>query len=248
MAAETDCASAEGEPVWVERVVGGDEMVLTDGRRLRLDAVEVPRPPLVAGPGDAAREAGEVATAARETLADKVEGREISFHETGVDRHRRRLGHLYDTETGQWIEADLVAAGRLRVVPTRANRACAARLLAREGEARAARRGLWASASFAVVPATAADLARRVGQWTVVEGRVTSVGRSGGRVWLNFGDDFRRDFAVVMDDKDLDRFRGAGFDAVAARGWTVRVRGVVFLDNGPRIAVDVPEAIERVTR
>lgn len=246
-AAEPVCASDEGEPVWAERVVRGDEIVLTDGRRLRLDAVEAPFVPLTAR-GEAAREAGEVAARAREALADLVEGREIAVSETGADRHGRVLGHLYDTERGQWIEAVLVAAGHLRVVPSPRTRACAARLLVEEGAARAARRGLWGSPSFAVRPATAEALAPEVGRRVVVEGRVRSVGRSGGHIWLNFGEDFRRDFAVVMDDKDLERFRAAGFDAPAARGWTIRVRGVVFHRGGPRIAVEVPEDIERVRR
>ncbi|MDK9697314.1 MAG: thermonuclease family protein [Siculibacillus sp.] len=245
--AASPCASPEGEPVWVERVVRGDEVVLVDGRRLRFASVEAPRPPLA---GDAAtrRAAVAVETAARAALADRVEGREVALTEISTDRHGRVLGHLYDTEAGQWIEAGLVADGHLVVSPSRGERDCAAALLVGERAAVRARRGLWGSASSAVVPATAADLPARTGRWTVVEGRVRSVGRSGGRIWLNFGEDFRRDFAVVMDDKDLEGLRAAGFDATAARGWTVRVRGVVVHRGGPRIVVDLPEAIERVTR
>jgi endonuclease YncB( thermonuclease family) len=247
VAAEPACASPEGEPVWAERVVRGDEIVLLDGRRIRLAGVEAPRAPLVAG-DPARREAGEVDAAARAALADRVEGREIALTDIGTDRHGRRLGHLYDTERGQWIEAELVAAGHLRVTPSRGDRDCTAALLVEERAAMAARRGLWNTATFAVVSAEAGDLVSRVGRWTVVEGRVRSIGRSGGHIWLNFGEDFRRDFAVVMDDKDLEGFRAAGFDAIAARGWTVRVRGVVIHRGGPRIAVEVPENIERVRR
>jgi endonuclease YncB( thermonuclease family) len=242
-----DCGSAEGEPVWAERVVGGDEIVLTDGRRIRLAEVEAPSPPLTAR-GAAARAAADAAEAARAALADRVEGREIAFTETGIDRHGRHRGHLYDTERAQWIESELVAAGHLRVVPSRSAHACAARLVAAERAASEARRGLWADPVFAVVAAGSGELGVRVGRWTVVEGKVRSIGRSGGHIWLNFGEDFRRDFAVVMEDKDLDAFRAAGFDATAARGWTVRVRGVVFHSGGPRIAVEVPESIERVKR
>ena len=245
--AEPACGTAGGEPVWVERVVRGDEMVLVDGRRLRFATAEAPRPGLAAGEA-VRREAEAAGRAAREALADLVEGRELAFTEAGLDRHGRRLGHLYDIDGGQWIEARLVAAGHLRVFPTREVRDCAAALLVAEGEARAARRGIWATASFAVVPARAADLAGRLGERLVVEGRVTSVGRSSGRVWLNFGDDFRRDFAVVMDDKDLDRFRAAGFDAPAARGRLLRVRGVLVHRGGPRMVLDVPEDVEHVTR
>ena len=245
--ADPRCAGPDGEPVWAERVVSGDEIVLVDGRRLRTAEVEAPHPPL-AVQGRAAREIAAAGEAARIALADRVEGREIAFEETGVDRHGRRLGHLYDTDRGQWIEAELVAAGHLRVVPTRAGRLCAAALLPAEREASTARRGAWASSAFAVVPATATDLLSRVGRWTVVEGHVRSIGRSGGHTWLNFGEDFRRDFAVVIDDKDLDGLRAAGFDATAMRGREIRVRGVMVHRGGPRIAVEMPENIERVDR
>ncbi len=247
MAAETPCASAEGEPVWAERVVAGDEIVLVDGRRVRLAGVEAPKPPLGLA-GAAATEAVAVAEAARIALADRVEGREIALTEIGVDRHGRRLGHLYDIEAGQWIEAELVAAGHLRVISVQGPRPCIAALSTVERRAIGTGRGLWGSAAFAVATATATDLIPRIGRWTVVEGRVRSVGRSGGHIWLNFGEDFRRDFAVVMKDKDLDGFRAAGFDAMAARGWWVRVRGVVVHRGGPRIAVEIPGDIERVKR
>jgi endonuclease YncB( thermonuclease family) len=244
--AQSDCASAAGEPVWAERVVRGDEIVLVDGRRLRLAAAEAPRPPLSERHAAARRAAAEAARAARDALAERVEGREIAFTEVAIDRHGRRLGHLYDTDAGQWIDAALVEAGHLRVVPTAATRACAARLLEAEARARQARRGIWSVDGLAV--AATSDLAGRIGDWVVAEGRVISVGRAGRRIWLNFGEDFRRDFAVVMDDKDLERFRAAGFDALAATGWTVRVRGAVVFQDGPRMMIEGPERIERVSR
>lgn len=244
-AAAEPCVAANGEPVWAERAVSGDEIVLVDGRRVRLATIAVPRPPLAA---DAAErgEAQRIAAAARAALAEAVEGREIVLHATGTDRHGRVVGHLYDIETGQWIEAALVADGRAWVVPRPNDRTCARDLLGREAEARQAGRGLWASAVFAVRSTAAEDLLGLVGRRVVVEGRVRSVGRSGGRIWLNFGDDFRRDFAVVMNDKELDRFRAAGIDPTALRGGWVRVRGVVMRRDGPRIAVEVPEDVERV--
>ncbi len=240
-------AAAGGESVWVERVARGDEVVLIDGRRLRLAGVEAPRLPLVVGAGVAIDVETEAA-AGRAALADLVEGRETTFVEIETDRHGRRVGHLYDTESGQWIQEMLVAAGRARVVPRHDGRDCADRLLAAEATARGARRGLWATASHGVVPARAADLMPLVGRYVVTEGRVLSIGRSGGHIWLNFGQDFRRDFAVVMKDKDVDRFRANGFDALAAKGARVRVRGVVVHRDGPRIAIEGPEDIERVTK
>lgn len=242
------CVTGVPESVWAERAVGGDELALVDGRRVRLAGIEVPRAPLATGVGARAASAAALGRLARAALAEAVEGRELALFDLGADRHGRRLGHLLDIESGQWIEAGLAAAGHVRVVPSREARACAAALLAFEGEARSERRGLWGTEAFAVIAAEAPDLAGRVGEWVVVEGRVRSVGHSGARTWLNFGPDFRRDFAVVMNDKDLERFRAAGFDAQASRGRVLRVRGLLFHRDGPRIAVEMPEDIERVTR
>ncbi|TBW40401.1 thermonuclease family protein [Siculibacillus lacustris] len=247
------CVVGTIEPVWVDHTPSGDEVVLVDGRRVRLASVEAPRPPLTppgaggaAGPSVAAIAAA--VTGARAALAEAVEGREIGLIDLGEDRHGRRRGHLLDEAEGRWIEADLVAAGWLRVVPGRDDRPCAAALLGPEGEAIAARRGAWGAAFFAVRAADDTDLAAIVGSYAVVEGRVVSIGHSGGRTFLNFGPDFRRDFAVVLNDKDLERLKVRGFDAASARGRRVRVRGVVDGRGAPRITVEVPEEIELVTR
>ena len=245
VAGEGRCFDGAGETVWAGRAVGGDEIETLDGERIRLSGVAVPRP----APGGAARggaagaEAADVAEAARVALEERVEGREATFHAIGKDRHGRRVGHLVDTESGQWLEEALVAAGWLRVVPEAGDRVCAKALIAVERTARVARRGAWATATFAVRRADD-DLTALDGAHAVVEGRVVSIGRSGRRIWLNFGDDIRRDFAVVLDDNDAETFRRAGVAVERLKGRTVTVRGVVTVRGAPQIAVGLPEEIE----
>ncbi|NLH79984.1 MAG: thermonuclease family protein, partial [Phyllobacteriaceae bacterium] len=193
-------------------------------------------------------EAAAVATAARAALADRIEGRELSLLDLGEDRRGRRLGHLVDTETGHWLNGDLVAEGRLRVAPRHDDPVCVAALFRRETAARNERRGLWATTIDAVRPADR-TLAARVGDVVVAEGTVRSIGRSGGRTWLNFGDDIVRDFAVVMNDNDRTRFERAGLAPDRLKGFRVRVRGVVSRrGEAPRMSVDDPTAIEPVER
>ena len=126
-----------------------------------------------------------------------------------------------------------------------------------EADARRNKRGLWSDPRFRVLSATEPDLARWVGRYVLIEGRVVSTGVSGTRRYLNFGKDFRSDFAVVLDDKDTgsakrgsarraSRFAAEGFDSVDIVGKTIRVRGVLTLGGGGLIVPSVPEELEWV--
>ncbi len=245
---ETLCLDGPSESVWVESVASGEEVRLVDGRRLRLSGVEVPRSLAARADPRAARAVALRAETSRRALADRAEGRELSLLDLGEDRWGRRRGHLVDTESGQWLEGDLVAEGHLRVDPTPDDAVCTRALLDREAVARAARRGLWDEEASRLRPADRTLLAV-VGDVAVAVGDVTSIGRSHGRTWLNFGGDITRDFAVVMNDNDRSRFERAGIALDRLRGRRVVVRGVVLRrGDAPRMAIDDPAALEPAKR
>lgn len=252
LVAEVWAASAVAEPcltvvperVWAENVRRGDEIVLVDGRVVRLAAIETPRAPLGSAEDPAI---GRFAAAARAALATAVEGRELELFRIGTDRWGRERAHLVAVDGGDWIQATMVTAGFARVVPAADDRACARALIGEEAPARREGRGLWGLSVFALRdPITVTSVP--AGTYVVVEGVVRSVGHSGRRTYLDFGDDFRRDFAIVLDDKVRDGLKAAGFDAERSRGRTVRVRGDLARRDGPRIVVGMPEEIERVER
>ena len=75
-----------------------------------------------------------------------------------MDRHGRLLAHLYDAD-GSWIQGAMLRRGMARVYSFSDNRSLVAEMLAIEGQARAARRGIWvtpttASATIVRRPAT----------------------------------------------------------------------------------------------
>ncbi len=115
-------------------------------------------------------------------------------------------------------------------------------MLAAEAEARAARRGLWQRAAFAVRQADAA--ARDSGSFQIVAGTVADAARVGGTVYLNFGPDWHTAFAVRIGRAALKLCRDAGLDPMALKGARLRVRG--FIDGKIRPVMDVsfPEQIE----
>jgi hypothetical protein len=77
-----------------------------------------------------------------------------------------------------------------------------------------------------------------------VEGRVLVAGKASGRVYLNFGRNWKDDFTAVIGERALPLFAESGLDPLALGGAFIRVRGWVDDKDGPRIEVTHPEQIE----
>lgn len=236
-----------------EEVIGGrapaiDEVELLDGRRIKLVGIAPARAPSMRIDPAWVAAAERVTEGGRRRLEAAVEARTLRLIDFGVDRYGRRRGHLFDTVDGQDMAAKLVSAGVVRVAAVGERSACIRALLALEQEARGAERGMWADSRFGVRRADDPTLDRALGTTVVVEGTVRSSGRSGTRTYLNFGDDFRRDFAVVLDDNLRNALVASGFEVEKVRGRSVRVRGVLVLHEGLRIVPAAPEEVEWVQR
>jgi endonuclease YncB( thermonuclease family) len=153
-----------------------------------------------------------------------------------------------------WVQQAMVGQGYARVRTRKENRARAAELLAAEGQARAAGRGLWALRDYRVLTASAAaagadQLPTRCtdGPFLIVEGRVRQVNASDDRVYLNFGagaDDYQSDFTVGVYGENVADWRSAGPAFETYENKRVRVRGRAANRGGPLICADHPEQIE----
>ena len=131
-----------GEQGRIARITDGDLLGLDTGLRVRLTEIEAP------SPGYDGREDEPFAREARAMLETASLGREAQLWYGGLSRddYGRALAHVIARdETGAevWLNGLMVRQGaaRVRTWPDNARRA--ARLLAFEEEARAARRGLW---------------------------------------------------------------------------------------------------------
>jgi endonuclease YncB( thermonuclease family) len=221
-------------------VIDGDTLTLDDGRDVRLVGLQAPKLPLGRRGFKTWPFAGE-AKAALERLAL---GRRLQLHYGGreIDRHRRVLAHLTDTETGRWIQGAMLAQGMARVYTFKDNRSAIPEMLAIERNARAAKRGIWSHPYYAVrSPETAA---RDVDSFQLVEGTVLDVAERKGKTFLNFGADWRSDFTVLVQSRDARSFRKAGLSLKDLEGRRIRVRGWIRSWNGPLIEATHPEQIE----
>jgi hypothetical protein len=140
----------------------------------------------------------------------------------------------------------LLRRGLARVYSFADNRAVIAEMLALERAARAARRGIWGHPFYRILDHRAA--AARVNSFQLVEGRILVVAPTRSRVFLNFGQNWRTDFTIVIARRNLRHFQERGRRLVALAGKRVRVRGWLKRRNGPMIAVTHPEQIEVLGR
>ena len=190
----------------------------------------------------------------RAVLGDRLSGHRVGVAqgEGSADRYGRRLAHVYllpddapsDVEP-VWLQAWLVEAGAARVLSHADNRIETPRLLALEADARSQGRGLWADPALSVRDTHPDGLAQHVGSVQLVEGRVLEATRlRSGRIYLNFGADYRTDFTVMIEAADEPAFQAAGLDPVALETRRIRVRGWLEDQTGPMIRIDHPERIE----
>lgn len=242
------CRSTSPRSVFVETVLASNEVLLSDGRRVRLSGVAPARAPLGETTSETARRATHLERMGRRLLDRTTEAEELELHDFGEDRHGRRVGHLVATSSGQDVASVLVAAGLLRVAFHAETPACTRTRLGFEAEARATGSGMWGIARLGLWRADDPALAGMVGAEVVVEGRPVSVRRSGTRTYLNFGRDFRRDFAVVLDDKSAETSAARGTVADGLRGRSLRIRGILLQREGLRIEPATADQLEWVNR
>lgn len=228
----------------ITEIVDGDTVVLTDGRQVRLVGIQAPKLPL----GRAGFEAWPLADEAKAVLSALSLGREVRLAYGGRrgDRHGRVLAHLIDESSGGWgggwVQGALLDEGMARVYSFQDNRALVPEMLAREAAARASRRGIWADPFYAIRTPETAD--RYLGRFELIQGRVRDVAIVRGRVYLNFGADWRSDFTASLAPAVRRLFESEQIDPLSYRDRIVRVRGWLKSRNGPMVDITHPEQIE----
>lgn len=222
----------------VTEVVDGDTVRLEDGRQVRFTGIQAPKLPL----GRPGFRPWPLAAAAKAAMEKLSLGREASLGYGGrrEDRYGRLLAQVF--VDGAWLQGEMIRLGMARVYSFADNTACIAALLALEREARDARRGIWGLDWYAVQEA--GPEVGPYGSFQLVEGRVAEVAVVRGRLYINYGQDWRTDFTVSAAPKARARFDREGFDYAGLQGRRIRVRGWIDKRNGPLMPLSHREQIE----
>jgi endonuclease YncB( thermonuclease family) len=207
----------------VSTVIDPRTVRLDDGREVRLAGIEtVPN------------ESGE----RRSVLTDLI-GRHVILRgvHDAPDRYGRQSAFVFADASLAPVQSELLARGDALVSAEITDKACAEELAASEATARNARLGTWAYTSVIKNAESPGDILARIGQFAVVEGRISSVREAGGTVYLNFGRRWTRDFAATISRRMMPSFEAAGVVPKSFENRRIRVRGWVERRGGPRIEV-----------
>jgi micrococcal nuclease len=232
-------ASKPSGAAMVAEVTDGDTLVLSDNVTVRLVGLQAPKLPL-----DRPNfKEWPLAKEARNALEGLVQGRRLTLHPASkpVDRWGRMLAHL-ERDDGLWVQGEMLRLGWARVYTFPDNRTLAADMFALERQARAAKLGIWGHPFYSIV--TPERASRVVNTFQLVEGTVMDAAEVKGRVYLNFGADWKTDFTVLVPARVRKALARQGMDPAGFKGRTIRVRGWLKDYNGPMIEMTHPEQLE----
>jgi len=166
----------------------------------------------------------------------------LVFDTDKPDRYSRRSAYVFTSSPGEkaliWVQAKMIRQGLARAFPNTQNATCIKQLLQVEKKARAAKTGLWKDPTYQVIQADNLKILNRsLGRLQLIEGRVYSVSVRRSRSYINFSNNWKRDFTVTIDRRIHRLFTQSGVNIKALTGKFVRVRGWLDRHNGPTIKV-----------
>jgi endonuclease YncB( thermonuclease family) len=203
----------------VNAIIDARTFRMDDGREVRLAGIET------------------MATDGAAALRALVAGRNVTLRgdTDAPDRYGRQPAFVFVEQAATPVQNQLLAQGDALLSSTIADKACAAELSAAEAAARRARRGFWADSAAIKNAESPGDILARIGQFTVVEGKVLSVRQAGATTYVNFGRRWTRDFAVTISKRATTAFEAAGISLKSLENKRIRVRGWIEARGGPRI-------------
>jgi len=187
----------------------------------------------------------DAAAAARAALDALIAGQTLSVTPAAEPDRYDRTPAQAALPDGRDLAAALVETGWAMVWPREGQAADFEALFAAEARARRDNAGAWADGVFQVFDPDPNALAQRLDGPVIVTGRIVSTGEGrDGRIYLNFGLDWRTDFTLGATRRARSRFEDTGIALETLDGAVVRTRGWLYAENGPMIALDHTAQIE----
>ncbi|MFT0892547.1 thermonuclease family protein [Pseudochelatococcus sp. G4_1912] len=222
-----DLTTVGKTPVTIASISERAELMLTDGRTIRLSGLAF---------FDEARAASAMRDIVHETSAS------LPLISSSTDRWGRYSGQIAIIRDGrtELLAESLVEhgvalmrsddalsfGGGRRASSVLSAAACLKRLEVLEAEARRGKRGIWGEPyALPIETNDSHRLLQLEGQFIVVSGKVISIGERRAMTFLNFGHSWRRDFSVMIARDEWDKMVREGISAQTLINKRVLVRG-----------------------
>lgn len=228
----------ETRTVMVAHVIDGDTFVTNRGEHVRMLGINTPEKST-----GHRLESEPFALEARDYLKNFIKGKEVELRigHHKQDKFKRTLAHVYHLKRATWLNERMVREGFAHVYSFPDNAGPHVEtLLESEKIARENRKGLWSLMRWKILPAKESFPKSTIGHFHLVEGKIKNTADVKGRLYLNFGRDWRTDFTVEIPPHYRHKFKKARH----YMGKKVRVRGVLKPVNGVMVTVTHPEQIE----
>ncbi len=189
---------------------------------------------------------------ASKTLALLIEDKDLKLYTTKtrdkgrINRMNQSLVHAELKQDRIWIEGELLAAGLARVKTTPTNPEMHYEMLAIETKTREQKKGLWADSALQVL--TPETVTSHENSFAIIEGSPKAAAVTRNMIFLNYGDDYKKDFTVGIPTSLRVAFSKRKINPLQFANTKIRVRGWVQSYNGPFIEIDHPEQIEILGR
>lgn len=235
-----EATHSEGRRVTVEQVKNAKNLITSTGEQIRIASIQAPNVEELIGrkrPGE------PMGAQAMQAVRDLIEGKEVSVEVSTVeptDRHGRTVA-LVKLDDGLLLQEALIHDGLAMAYPFPDSREHMRSWQEVEQEARQQRRGMWGHPYWQV--ADAATMSFEKPRYILVEGVVHEAKNIRGNWYVNFDQDYRKDFTGFVTKEDYQKYFD-GFDLAGLSGKRVRLRGWLYERNGPAMDITLPEQIE----
>ncbi len=215
------CLAAGARAETVSVLPSGDEILLNDGRVLRLPDIKA-------------------APEAQAFLESYVKGHALTVSAGTQDRYGRIEAQAFLEGNKTSLEETLVREGLAFVYPCLGDPDLLDGLIKQEQAARRDKKGLWAHAQ----DTEASDAASLAGQYGFITGTVSSVQKIKTKTVLFFGPETQPVFTIILAAKQAHIFKKDGDDPFSWAGRKIRVRGWIEAKSPPTVTLSDPHQLE----
>ncbi len=226
----------------IEVVKAGDAVTFTSDVTVQLADIKAPE----YWPKGAPYKSWPYGFASKKALTKIANGQTVTLYcdKPAKNTFGDTIAHIQLSD-GTWLQHLLVQEGHAFFYPNVAHTEISTALVNAENRARTEEVGLWASSLYRPLRATGSNL--KSGWFQTVEGKIYSAKKIGKKIYLNFGQDWRKDFTIQLNGKLEKKYLKQGVTPLSLAGQNIEVRGWVEWSGGPKIILTHTDQMRLLT-